>query len=261
MNRFSRTVTRALLPTTLLVLGLLASGCAPVYTPNTVQAPMLRAAGDVQASAYATTNGVDTEVAVAMTDRWSAAGAFSFGESGQSLCLDEPSRDCSGASDDARRHRFGEVSLGYKVPLFPSSDRPHEGGFADFRAGYGRGWAEAFDTYEFLGTSRIEARGQYERIFVQPGGYVDRGFMQFHHAWRFSFVNLYAFESDDIDPRTERHALFWEPATTLRIGPDPIVLVAQASLSLPLQQIEYDYTPMTISFGATIRLSELFRTR
>lgn len=219
---------------------------------------MLRDAGDVQVGGYATTTGVDAEVAVALTDRLDVSGAFSFSDTEQSRCLRDVSLDCSEEAEDYRRHRFGEVSAGYRFLVFPSSVASYQGGFGEVRAGYGRGWAEALDTYEFFGSNRILARGQYRRVFVQPGAYVDRGVLQVHHAWRFSHVRFSSFEGpDETYGRTDVN-VFLEPAVTLRIGPDPLVFVAQTSLALPLTEPAYDFTPLTISLGAHVRLNELF---
>lgn len=241
----------------LLVL-LLASvwcvGCAPVYHPNTVHTPMLREAGDVQVGGFATTSGLDASGAVAVTDRVSVIGGYSQGDAEQSRCSTTSDTDCAEVPDDFRRHRFGEVGVGYQVSVDEGA-----GLHAVVHAGYGRGWTETDTHYERAGSRNKWFRGHYERFFLQPGVFLDRGPLQVGHASRFSRVHFYAFETSE--PRwSGREHIFWEPALTVRAGPDPIVFGVQSSLAVPLgDDVGYDYQRITISVGAQLRVDELFQ--
>lgn len=237
----------------LIVVFTLGGGCAPVYHPTTVHTPMLREGGAVQVGGFATTSGLDAHAAVALTDRLSVIGGYAQGEAEQSRCSAPIGADCAEVPDDRRRHRFGEVGVGYQQSIHASS-----GLHGAVHAGYGRGWAETITHHERTGGHEESAEGHYQRFFVQPGVFFDRGALQVAHASRLSHVRFSAFEANGARAEDRGH-LFWEPALTIRAGPDPIVFGVQSSLAVPLGgDVGYDYQRVTISVGAQLRLNEVF---
>jgi hypothetical protein len=229
------------------------AGCAPVYHPTTVHTPMLREAGAVQVGGFATTSGLDAHGAVAVTDRWSVIGGYARGDAEQSRCSATTDTACTDVPDDRREHRFGEIGVGHQRVLHAPT-----GFHGAVHAGYGRGWAESVTHHEQAGGHERRAEGQYQRVFVQPGVFFDRGPLQVAHASRLSHVHFSTFETSDPDGSGRSH-LFWEPALTVRAGPDPVVFGVQSSLAVPLgPDVDYDYQRFTISVGAQVRLNELF---
>lgn len=229
------------------------SACAPVYHPTTVHTPMLREAGAVQVGGFATTSGLDAHGAVAVTDRWSMIGGYAQGHAEQSRCRTATATACTDVPEDRREHRFGEVGVGYQRTLHPAS-----GFHGVVHAGYGRGWAETITHHERTGEHERRAEGDYQRVFVQPGVFFDRGPLQVAHASRLSHVRFSTFKTSEPSGADGSH-VFWEPALTVRAGPDPIVFSVQSSLAVPLgPNVNYDYQRFTISVGAQLRLNEVF---
>lgn len=236
-----------------LLLIVAATGCAPVYIPNTAHTPMLREQGEVQVGGFATSNGLDAQAAVALTDRLGVVGGYSF--SGEPS-VDCPDLDCPNAPSDYRRHEFAEVGVGY-------TERSDDHLGLEFFAGYGRGKAKAVDTYYFFpfGEEEVLAEGRYNRYYAQPGVFYDDDWLQLSLTGRVSAVRFYELQSSEAFWSKGTTDIFFEPASTVRAGPDPFVFTVQTGLAIPLfaRSDLYDYQPITISIGLNIRLDQFFR--
>ncbi len=226
-------------------VALLLAGCAPVYMPNNVHVPLLKRQGDVRAGAHASTSGVEVQAASALTDHLGLMANFSFARRGSRS--DNPRAD----GEDYHRHRFGEVGIGYFKTW-------SQGGHAGVYAGYGRGWAESVDAYEFFSSNLVQARGRYTRFFVQPAVGATVDLFQMHMATRLVRINFYEFETGRETAATDQVGVFIEPAVGASLGPDPVRVGVQVGLSVPLtdtDEIAFDYQMAWIALGVRVRLN------
>lgn len=237
------------LPVLPVVLGgllLVITGCAPVYVPNTVHSPMLEERGDAQVGGwvggYGGSTGFDLQAALAPTDHVGVSADFSYGE--------EPGDDA-----DFHRHQFGEIGVGYFNDISSWVQ-------AEIYGGYGRGQAEAEDNYTFFGPQTIRAKGQYDRVFVQPALGLEAGPLHLYGASRFVRVNFHEFESSG-DSRVEsdiQPAFFNEMALGLGLGTESFRVGVQTGVSVPLsdrEDIDFDTELFWISLGAQLRFNVL----
>lgn len=233
-------------PVVTLLLGvllLMVTGCAPVYVPNAVHTPMLEERGDVQVGgglgAFGGLTGFDLQAAYAVTDNVGVSADFAHGQEQES-------------DPDFHRHRFGEVGVGYFNDI--SSVAQFE-----VYGGYGRGQAESEDTYTFITTETIRAKGRYDRIFVQPALQVQGGPLHLYGAARLVRVNFHEFGSTDTETVSDIQPVYLnEMAVGIGLGTGSFRVELQPGISAPLsdlEDIDFDTQSVWISLGAEFRFN------
>lgn len=219
------------------------AGCAPVYVPNTINNPLLDEAGDVQVGGYLSTNGYDAQGAVAVSDQVGVMANVSYADW-------EGERYNNAPPIDFHRHLFGEVGVGY----FTDFGR----GRYDLYAGYGRGWAEVYDTNLFAASDGERVRGRYSRLFVQPSIGIAYEPVDAIFSMRIVRVQFSSFEGESGLLRPDRSVAFIEPAATIRVGPPQFKFVTQAGLVMPIRKYyQFDHQPFSMAFGVQVKLNEL----
>jgi hypothetical protein len=218
--------------------------CAPVYTPNTVNAPLFEEKGDANLSLTTGTNGVDLQTSYAITEHIGvvANGSFS-GREGES--------DTSGF----HKHAFGELGGVYYLPI-------GESGRFEILGGFGSGNATTISHYNFFGPRKKKATGFYHRFFMQMDlGLISKVF-DGGLSIRAAHVNFHRFETDDNKSKQNISSLFMEPALTMRLGWKYIKLHSQLGLSFPLQNPEqeypgFDWQPFIFNIGIHLNMNVL----
>lgn len=234
----------------LIIIIVLLSSCAPMYVPNVRNTPLFGEQGEFQGSAFIGT-GFDLQGAVALTDHIGLIGNYSF--------LNETRNDPFDQSQTfKRKNNFFEGGIGYyqttrarKVELY---------------VGYGQGKGTTTGQYGFLGLGQQEVivTGKYNRIFIQPSiGTNNRGF-NLAFTPRFSLVNFHEFQSNGIVESPEEGAhLFIEPAATARFRlAENLNGMFQLGLNVAMpNDAFFDHVPVQAAFGLQIHLGRSLRTK
>lgn len=234
----------------LFLLGLLATGCSPIYVPNVRNTPLFGERGEFQGTLAATT-GLEGQLAYAVSNHVAVMANGSF------FKYKEVEQDYT------RSHRFFEGGLGYF-----NATRKYR---AELFAGYGLGEGTSFSQYYFFtqdfGQKDLVATGKFNRIFIQPTfGTNNRGFNMAFTA-RFSLVDFTKFSSNDNNPANatltvepdEKAQFFFEPALT---GKVPITGNLQGFFQLGLNvnlpdKAYFDYVPLQFAVGIQLHTGSL----
>jgi hypothetical protein len=206
--------------------------CAPAYVPNVINAPMLTNKREVQLALHAGTAGFDPQFAYAITNHLGVMLNGSFMNS------------TSDSTNNYHKHGFGELGLGYFMPI------GQRGKFEAF-GGVGSGKIQAL--YEnSLWTSRSNV--SITRYFIQPtigitSKLIDAGF-----STRISIVNLHNYAASST-------GIFAEPAITAKLGWDHLKVVGQLGISVPFdsENNQINYQPLLISLGIQGNFGKVFK--
>jgi len=202
---------------------LLALGsCVPSYVPNTVNMPLFSNRGEVQASIYNSSAGIDPQISFSPADHFGLMVNGSF------------KNQTSDSTNNFHKHNFIEFGGGYYKSYRKKI-------VTEIYGGIGFGNLEAlYDNGFFYDYAKVHSN----RIFIQPGvGFVgevfDGGF-----ATRFVFVQL-------TQGSQKASAVFIEPTVTGKIGFRQFRFVIQFGLSVPFdeQNLDFDYQPYILSLG------------
>jgi hypothetical protein len=204
--------------------------CAPVYIPNTVNAPLFSGKGEFNLGAHTGTNGIDIQTAYAFTDHLGIMinGSFMTNDTSQ--------------YGDHHKHTFGELGLGYYNKL-GSVFR------VETFAGFGMGRASAYDSFFFIVPQAIIADGHYSRIFVQTSIGASTDFFDGGLTLRGCYVNFYKYTYGGTDFSHKDDDFFFEPVLFARIGWKYIKFQTQFGLSVPMNDNLINYQPFMMSFG------------
>jgi len=186
-----------------LFIAFIFNGCAPVYIPNTVNAPLLKGKGELMVSGFGGTNGYDVQLAFAPTDHMAVIANGSYQEKNYD----------SNSVKDYHKHYFGEIGAGYDTKL---------GERARFEClgGYGFGQAETGYDFTFFQTNTGVAKGLYDRYFIQAdlGTSSNFDYVNMGIAIRGSYVNFYKFTSGTEVYDKPQSNIYVEPAVFIRAG-------------------------------------------
>jgi len=229
-------VTRNFLHSWLLslaVIGLLfLQSCVPAYIPSVVNAPLMSEEGEIVAKANIGISGFDPQLAYAVTDQLAIMVNGSF-RSGQSDHI-----------NSYHRHAFGEIGVGYYMPLNDVAR------FEVFGGG-GHGLVNANYSNSIF-TDLTDVR--YALGFIQPSiGFV-RDVVEFSFTPRMVYVYMM---QDDLRAGVP----FIEPAFTLKLGYKQIKGVMQMGLSLSLinyEDMKFEHHPFMFSIGIQFRMKGLW---
>ena len=224
----------------ILMFTLLAvSACAPVYVPNVRNSPMFTKGGEFQASIQLG-NGIEGQSAFAITDHFGVMANYSY------INATDLENE-----DNYLRHKFFEGALGY----FANKDNS----FFEVFAGYGRGTATTYESYDFFGTRDADAAtGRYHRYFLQPAFGVNKDEVQFSFAPRISMVDFYEFSTELLRTAVEEEPKFlFVPAVIGRINfaNNHMFATFQAGASLAMSEnIYFDRRKFQLAAGLGFRL-------
>lgn len=200
----------------LFLLGLFQS-CSPLYIPNGVMLPMHNSAGEISASVYAGTAGIEGKGSYAFSsDLFAIASVSSLSYSSES---------------NSQRLNFVETGIG-------SSLIKRELLHIDILGGFGLGSLSPDDP--------TEERNQILRLFIQPSIGWKGKIVSFGIVPRFAWVH---------SPSYTSNAYFIEPVMVTKIGYKNISIVNQLGLSIPLneEQIDFTYQPFLFNFGLELQ--------
>ncbi|MCL4512309.1 MAG: hypothetical protein M1470_14810 [Bacteroidetes bacterium] len=213
------------------------SGCVPVYVPNTIDAPLLRNAGEVRIAGNAGTTGLDVQSAVAVSDAIAIMANGSFGSKSTSDSL------------DYNVHNYLEAGLGYYMPITKGSS------FEMF-VGAGSGKATSSDAWRGTPSSQLLATGWYNRYFLQMDVGAYNEFASGGFAMRASYVHFRRIEGGSGYVSTNLDGLFAEPVLFASLGGPLIRFTGQMGVSFPLSDhIRFQWMPFILNFGVEININ------
>ena len=206
----------------------MAISCAPAYTPNIVNTPLLSKEGEFQASVGTGTSGIDPQFAYAITENIGIMLNASYANRS----------DTNLANKNYHKHSFAEAGFGYTL---------HMGNAGRFEVygGGGVGKVNAiFNQDVFYG----RADATYTRIFIQPSIGATTDVFDGAFTTRLIFVNV-----NNSNPllNSNRFDPFLEPTLTAKVGWRYIKMMFQLGFSVPLTNNyrNYNYQPFMFSIG------------
>jgi len=219
------------------VSALFFNSCAPAYTPNVINAPLLNNKNEFQADLAAGISGTDLQLAYA------AGKHIGFMVNGSY-------RDnTSDTTTNYHKHSFIEAGIGYYTTF--SKD-----GHFELFGGYGYGDADV-RANTILNTVNT-TKATYHRVFVQPDIGFSSEFFDIAFSPRFVVINMHPEELE----YTTITSAFIEPAGTIRFGYKFLYLTSQAGLSLPITKISseswFEYQPFIFSLGIKIKIGKIY---
>jgi hypothetical protein len=226
----------------LIVLLLVASSCAPMYIPNSRNSPMFTKGGEFQGS-FSMGNGLEGQAAVSITNHIGLIGNYSYINR----------EDLDSDSEEVLRHKVYEGGVGY----FYNDQKT----FFEIFAGYGRGEGNSYDKYSFFGSTRMQAKGKYERYFIQPAIGVNKKTFHFAFVPRVSFVDFTEFSGSGATFEVDSSPyVFFEPAFIGRVNTmeNRLFFTFQAGFSTPIDREPFfDHRGAHTSVGLGFRIGGL----
>ncbi len=200
----------------------LTVSCAPVYTPNIINTPLLSSKGELQALIGTGTSGVDPQCAYAVTNHFGVMLNASFANRNDSLHY--------------HKHNFGETGLGYTLQI-------QDAACFEVFAGGGYGTVDAL--YSRNGYN-IKSKGELVKFFLQPtisakGKIVEGAFTQ-----RLVFIKM---NNGEGDFNTNKLYSFIEPTITVKLGWKYVKIFFQMGFSIPLNTYSVTNQPFMFNVG------------
>lgn len=218
-----------------IIVYILVYSCAPAYTPNMVNTPLLTTEGEFQAQIGTGTSGFDGQLAYAISD-----------QVGVMLNASYANRSDTG-SKNFHKHAFAEMGAGYSIPL-------NRSGRFEIYGGGGMGTVDAKFGYNSLFNSYVEdrSRATLTRLFLQPTIGVTNNVFDGSFTPRLIFLNVNnkdsLFVSNTWDP-------FVEPTFTAKVGWKYVKVVFQIGFSVPLVELKnYRNEPFMFSIGLIAKI-------
>ncbi|MEK7704858.1 MAG: hypothetical protein AAB426_07855 [Myxococcota bacterium] len=204
------------------------SGCASVYAPSTVNAPLLNGAGEIHLEGASAANGTALTAAYALTDHIAVMGKYA------SAGLKEQTAQQATANPRASeiiglRRKYGELGAGAFAPLGPLRFEAFAG------AGWGKSRAHYVDNYVNLCSHgpcpadyEVQAAGTYRTGFLQG----DVGFrakvVDFGMSMRLAYLRFAFREIDNVAVSKRDTVTSVEPTAFVRLGYNAIRVALQA---------------------------------
>jgi hypothetical protein len=202
------------------------TGCAPVYIAPAAHAPLFDRADEFHVAGHAGSNGLDGQVAMAITDRVGVVGGGSFAPE----------------SEDGEEHVYGEGAIAWFIPT--------DGAFRiELLGGLGYGSSRGKYDEEILGS--FSARGNYLRPFVQLDLGLASKYLEVALVSRVAYVDYRYKEINQEVVSSRENTLFGEPMLVLRAGGESIKAELQCGLVLPLSDSRSapEWWPLHVSVG------------
>ena len=213
----------------LVIIGFFVS-CAPAYTPNMVNTPLLTNEGEFQATIGTGTSGIDPQLAYAISD-----------QVGVMLNVSYADRSDTG-SNNFHKHIFAEMGAGYSIPL-------GDHGQFEIYGGGGMGMVDAKYGYESLLNTYVEdrSRATITRLFLQPTIGVTNNVFDGSFTTRLIMLNV---NNNDSVFKSSTWTPYIEPTFTAKVGWKYVKMVFQIGYSFPLKEVlGYRNQPFMFSVG------------
>ncbi len=214
------------------------ASCAPVYVPNTINAPQLTDQGELSGTVTTGVSGLDAQLAYAVSENFGLMvnTSFDFGDTSET---------------NYHEHAFGEVGLGYLTKF-------GEYGTLNVFGGYGLGSSAASDEYTFITDQLKHARGMYHRMFLQSDVGLKTKVFEGGIGFRTAYVNFYQVLGEGDEYSLSEDNLFLEPMVYLRVGAPNVKLHSQLGFSASLfSDYAFDYIPFIFNIGLTFRFNTM----
>lgn len=214
------------------------TSCAPVYVPNTINAPQLTDQGELSGTVTTGVSGLDVQLSYAVSDNFGVMvnTSFDFGDTSET---------------NYHEHAFGEVGFGYLTKF-------GELGTMNIFGGYGLGSSAASDEYTFITDQLKHARGLYHRMFVQSDVGIKSNVFEGGIGFRTAYVSFYQVRGEADDYSLSEDNLFLEPIVYLRVGAPNVKVHSQLGFSASLfSDYAFDYVPFIFNIGLTFRLNTM----
>ena len=211
-------------------IGFIFFSCAPAYTPNMVNTPLLTNEGEFQAAIGTGTSGIDGQLSYGVTEQVGVMLNGSFAN-----------RTDTG-SENYHKHTFIEMGAGYSIPI---------GGPGRFEiyGGGGIGSVDARFGYNSLFNTYVEDRSSadFTRLFLQPTIGVTNNVFDGSFTPRLVLLNINnsnsLYSNYSWDP-------YIEPTFTAKVGWKYVKMVFQLGFSVPLVELKnYRNQPFMFSIG------------
>jgi len=228
----------------LMLIMLIAAGCAPVYVPNARNSPLFTQAGEFQGS-LGIGNGIDIQGAASITNHIGVMANYSY----ERRNSDDYYLSANVDNDDYHYHQFFEGGLGYFE---------NQGKWCyEVFAGYGKGEGASYDSYQWnTGQSKV-ATGKYDRFFIQPAFGMNKNIFHISFIPRISIVDFKEFSDDVGSYKIDGHpAIFFEPAVSGRVNlmRNHFFFGFQLGMAVPVSSdVFYDRRPVQFSTGIGFR--------
>jgi hypothetical protein len=228
----------------LIATMLMLASCAPVYLPNTRNAPLFRGAGEFQGSVHVT-RGFDAQAAVSVTNHFGVSGSWNY-------VSNTDTKD----QDNYLKHSLWDAAIGY----YENTDKV---AFEVF-GGYGKGDGTSYGKYYFFDDTDVRVNGTYQRFFIQPSIGSNNRIFNWIATVRVSVVDFDKITNLDTAPgsipetNNPDPVVFMEPSFTGRIffgKTSPIYTQLQVGVSFsPQRDPVFDFQPFLASFGLGFRI-------
>jgi hypothetical protein len=223
-----------------MLVAIIFTGCAPVYIPNSANAPLFEEKGTLLVSAFGGSNGYDAQLAYGITDHFAVMANGSY----QSKEFD------SNAIDKYHKHMFAEFGGGYYTKM-------NDNGRFECFGGYGFGQSETAYDYTFFYHNHDILKGTYQRFFVQTdlGLSSDFDVVTSGISLRGSYVNFFKFASETKVYNESMAQYYFEPAVFFRVGWKYVKLQFQFGGCVLMQHDkEFDHQPFMMSGGLVFNI-------
>ncbi|MFW5761118.1 MAG: hypothetical protein ACOCXH_09080 [Cyclobacteriaceae bacterium] len=192
---------------------LLFCSCSSFYTSNSINVPLIKAYNESTLNANIGMNGLDIQGASAIDHNLSIMGNFSVSSN---------SRDSIAGRH--HEHLVGELAIGHFGHL--TMETTYE-----VYAGFGRGYLQAYNQFDFFGPQNTLARGQFTRYFLQGnvGRKIDK--IEFGGALKTSYFNMFEVKSQDVTIRQTFNSIFLEPVVFARFDLQNVQVTTQLGYS------------------------------
>ena len=192
----------------LMLIMLIAAGCAPVYVPNARNSPLFTEAGEFQGS-IGIGNGLDIQGAASITNHIGIMANYSYESrnSNDYYLSTNPNND----NDEYHYHRFFEGGVGYFE---------NQGKWCyEVFAGYGKGEGANYDSYQWNSGQSAIATGKFDRYFIQPAFGMNKKMFHISFIPRLSIVDFKEFSDDVTTYKISGNPIvFFEPAVSGRVN-------------------------------------------
>jgi hypothetical protein len=199
-----------------------AYSCAPVYTPNIVNTPLLSSKGELQALIGTGTSGVDPQLAYAITNHFGVMVNASFANRNDSLHY--------------HKHNYCETGLGYTLQI-------QNAACFEVFAGGGYGTVDAlYNRDGYYGKSK----GDLVKIFLQPTIGAKSKIFEGSFTQRLVFIKI---NNSEKSLNTNRLYSFIEPTITVKLGWKYVKMFFQVGFSVPLNTYSITNQPFIFNVG------------
>ncbi|MCB0762093.1 MAG: hypothetical protein KDC12_11275 [Flavobacteriales bacterium] len=219
---------------TLIAITLVAC-TPPLYYPSMVQAPTVHEKGDLEIATYMSPQFGQLQVAFAPHRSVVVGGEFGS--------------DLNTNATDSDERRFYGLNAGYI--LLPEGVETRLRPTAHVLIGFGSGSTRTAGYFrnDLVSTASYSMIGFYNRLQLTIGGGITHRNVDLLFNSRLSRVSFYSLDVYGNTALGDHENAFVEPTMTIRAGGKHLKFVAQAGLSIPLSDADFQSSPLIIGIG------------